>query len=222
MRKKLSSFKNTEKGVDRLTGMCYYNDVGREKIRISERVFATRKIKIWEESSMAGYNGYSMSNNAVSAYADGEKPLSKWTKSNILKAVEEAETNGLAIGCSLEALKKLPVKALKENCLYNSSWHHTSNYYNKTEFYELDTDKLEDLTDARIAEILAEIAAEKKPEQSEEVWECSFLEWSGSRNYPKATRYTEIGTVRGDWFYRQNGSKKKTTSNGFEFIHRIK
>lgn len=26
---------------------------------------------------MAGYNGFSMSNNAVAAYEDGEKPLSK-------------------------------------------------------------------------------------------------------------------------------------------------
>ncbi len=26
---------------------------------------------------MAGYNGWSMSNNAVEAYANGEKPLSK-------------------------------------------------------------------------------------------------------------------------------------------------
>lgn len=51
MRKKLSSFKNTEKGVDRLTDMCYYNDVGREKIRTYERVFVARKIKVWEEEN---------------------------------------------------------------------------------------------------------------------------------------------------------------------------
>lgn len=46
MKKKLNSFKNTKKGVDRSTGMCYYNDVGREKIRTSERVFVARKIKM--------------------------------------------------------------------------------------------------------------------------------------------------------------------------------
>ena len=28
----------------------------------------------------SGYNGYSMSNRAVEAYYNGEKPLSKWTK----------------------------------------------------------------------------------------------------------------------------------------------
>lgn len=33
---------------------------------------------------MAGYSGWSMSNNAVTAYEDGEKPLSRWTKVDIL------------------------------------------------------------------------------------------------------------------------------------------
>lgn len=34
---------------------------------------------------MAGYYGYSMSNNAVEAYKSGEKPFSKWTKTEIIK-----------------------------------------------------------------------------------------------------------------------------------------
>ena len=37
---------------------------------------------------MAGYNGFSMSNNAVEAYENGEKPLSKWRKSDILETIE--------------------------------------------------------------------------------------------------------------------------------------
>ena len=40
---------------------------------------------------MAGYNGWSMSNNAVAAYEDGEKPLSKWTKADIFDAIKEQE-----------------------------------------------------------------------------------------------------------------------------------
>lgn len=172
---------------------------------------------------MAGYNGYSMSNNAVAAYADGEKPLSKWTKADVLSAINRAVEEGeVEIEFSLENLKKLPIKELKNLCLYCSSWHHTSSHFNKTDFYRISLDKIESLTDDKILEILNEISAKNEPAPREEVWECSFLEWSGSRNYPKATRYTEIGTVRGDWFYRQNGSKKKTTANGFEFIRRIK
>lgn len=40
-----------------------------------------------------GYSGYSMSNNAVAAYEDGEKPLSKWSKSDIILAVAEIDIN---------------------------------------------------------------------------------------------------------------------------------
>ena len=39
----------------------------------------------------AGYHGYSMSNNAVAAYDNGEMPLSKWTKSAILNELVEQE-----------------------------------------------------------------------------------------------------------------------------------
>ena len=37
---------------------------------------------------MAGYDGYSMSNNARAAYTNEEKPLSKWTKSELLDGIE--------------------------------------------------------------------------------------------------------------------------------------
>ena len=36
-----------------------------------------------EDKIMAGYCGYSMSNNAVDAYNSGEKPISKWKKQDI-------------------------------------------------------------------------------------------------------------------------------------------
>ena len=55
---------------------------------------------------MAGYCGYSMSNNAVDAYNDGEKPLSKWTKRAIIEAIEEAvECEDLQLQCDIEACK---------------------------------------------------------------------------------------------------------------------
>lgn len=63
---------------------------------------------------MAGYNGYSMSNNAVAAYQDGEKPLSKWTKKEILNRIaNQIEQEELELHCSLALLKKLSLKALK-------------------------------------------------------------------------------------------------------------
>ena len=169
---------------------------------------------------MAGYNGWSMSNNAVVAYEDGEKPLSKWTKANIFNTIKDTE---IELKCSIEKLRRLPIKVLKEVCLRYSSWHHTSNHYNKTEFYSLDINRIENLTDKKIEELLIDYKADKKAESkpSEERWECAFLEWSGSRKHPKATEVIEEGVLKGGYFYRKDGSKKKTTANGFRFIKKL-
>lgn len=171
---------------------------------------------------MAGYKGFSMSNNAVVAYEDGEKPLSKWIKADIFETIED-EDREIKLKCSIDKLRKLPVKILKDICLTYSSWHHTSNHYNKTDFYSLDVKAVESLTDERINELIAECKADKKTEikPSEEKWECAFLEWSGSRKHPVAIEVIEEGIVKGDWFYRKDGSKKKTTANGFRFIKQI-
>lgn len=96
---------------------------------------------------MAGYRGYSMSNNAVSAYDDGEKPISKWTKVEILDAISK-------IRGDLD-FSKLTVAELKRKFLYNSSWHHTSKYYNVTEFYSIDEDEVKECTQDDIEEIIS-------------------------------------------------------------------
>lgn len=172
---------------------------------------------------MAGYHGYSMSNNAIAAYWSGEKPISKWTKKEIIDALAEAVSNGeIELKADIIKIEKMPVKTLKEACLYRSSWHHTSSRYNRTDFYSLDVEKIEELTNAKIDEIIADQNKEKKEEPKEETWKCSFLEWSGTRKHPKATRIEEIGTIRGNWFFRQDGSKKSTHANGFQFIEKIK
>ena len=171
---------------------------------------------------MAGYNGFSMSNNAVAAYESGEKPLSKWTKTDILEGIEKAiREEELTLNCSMEKLKKLNAKVLKQICLYRSSWHHTSNHYNKTDFYSIDIDSLIELTDEQINRIIENCKEDKSEEPTEERWQCAFLEWSGTRNHPKATEVIEEGVVKGDWFYRADGSKKKTTANGFRFLKQI-
>ena len=43
---------------------------------------------------MAGYFGYSMSNNAVDAYGNGEMPISKWSKKAIMEEVEKSVREG--------------------------------------------------------------------------------------------------------------------------------
>lgn len=167
-----------------------------------------------------GYVGYSMSENAASAYRCGEMPLSKWAKADIMEAISNSEVE---LNCSTENLKKLPVKTMKQELLYNSSWHHTSSHFNKTNFYRLDEDRLAELTDAEIDRLLEESKKPKteKKEPEDEKWECAFLEWSGTRNHPKATRRVEEGTIKGDWFFRKDGSKKKISANGFEKLRRV-
>ena len=88
---------------------------------------------------MSGYCGYSMSNNAVSAYRCGEMPLSKWLKSDLIDAIEDV----IEDKADIAKFKKLTVKQLKEYFLYESSWHHTSKMYNKTSFYSIDEDNID-------------------------------------------------------------------------------
>ena len=92
---------------------------------------------------MAGYHGWSMSNNAVQAYEDGEKPLSKWTKKTLVYELAdalEAEPEEVE-----KVLKPYALKEVKDKCLVYSGWHHTSSHYNRTSFYALDD--FEDLAD---------------------------------------------------------------------------
>lgn len=80
-----------------------------------------------------GYNWQAgMSNNAVSAYENGEMPLSKWTKDKLMSALEAEATEEV-----YNILKVLPVSVLKEEVLEKSSWHHTSKYFNETQFYSI-------------------------------------------------------------------------------------
>lgn len=176
---------------------------------------------MWNMNS--GYVGSSMSRRAAEAYENGEKPLSKWTKKAILEAIKKNSEDYDFKAEILVKLEKTPVKALKEIALYNSSWHHTSSYCNSTDFYSVDFDTLEDISIEYIDSVVASVKSEKKQGKKEESekWECKFLEWSGTRNHPKATECVEIGEIKGNWFYRENGSKKSINANGFRKIKKI-
>lgn len=89
-----------------------------------------------------GYDGYSMSNNARAAYENGEKPLSNWTKTDIIDAIQDINPN---IDCS-----RLNAATLKKEFLTQTSWHHTSKFYNRTNFYSIDTEYVEGLTQSEV------------------------------------------------------------------------
>lgn len=171
---------------------------------------------------MAGYKGQSMSNNAVKAYENGEKPISKWKKSEILNQIKELMDNGeLSLNCRLEYLKKLPGEVLKKICLYISSWHHTGKHFMVTYFYSLDIDAIKELTDERLQEAVSDYREQQKQlkqekeNETEELWECTYLEWYGSRRHPKAKEVTEVGILKGNWFYPPYGHKRSIYAKGF-------
>jgi hypothetical protein len=118
---------------------------------------------------------------------------------------------------SIDFLNKVSVKDLKSMFLFQSSWHHSSSMYNRVDFYSLDKYYIDELTDGKInkrIEIVKEIIVTEQQEIEEE-WECEYLVWSGSRKHPKATKVTAIGIIRGEWFHLKDGTKKKTSANGF-------
>lgn len=97
---------------------------------------------------MAGYKGWSMSWNAVDSYDNGEKPYSKWNKREIVEDILDTNEK-----IDVELLKKLNIKILKEEFLELTSWHHTSKFYNQTNFYSIDYKKIERLTNDDLIEI---------------------------------------------------------------------
>ncbi len=170
-----------------------------------------------EDKKMAGYSGYSMSNNAVDAYENGEKPYSKWTKQDLLIGYSQVCKES---GFEIYDLSKIRVDILKRQLLVCSSWHHTSSRYNKTDFYEISVDACERLTEEIVKELIS--LKEEKTSSCIEKWEVSYLVWSGTRNHPRATEYTE--TVDYDtsksYVLTEHG-KKKISANGFRFLKKL-
>ena len=150
---------------------------------------------------MAGYSGFSMSNNAVIAYRNGEKPLSKWTKQEILD------------NCGDKAilLNKLTLMELRDLLLYWCSWHHTSKKYNKTNFYAFDFDKLEDINEEYINNLIKLRVKRKRKLKKVDKFitaEIKYTIWVGNfRNYKTPKEIIEVVTFK-------DGDKIIKTSNG--------
>lgn len=66
---------------------------------------------------MAGYYGYS----TIQAYEDGQKPLSKWKKQDILSAIQDLDID---LNCDLATLQKAPLAAVTYH-LDDISWQQT-------------------------------------------------------------------------------------------------
>jgi len=157
---------------------------------------------------MAGYYEYSMSNNAVDAYNAGLLPASKLAKK-------------LKVTTSAIKLFMSP-----------SEWHHTSSNFNKTNFYDgeiylqlinntvnwfdYDYEDIE-LAAYNLCCMHNYTPCENKPEIK--YGRIEWIEWSGSRRYPKAIEREFVGnvTIKGEFYYFAN-MKKKINGNYVHFF----
>lgn len=164
---------------------------------------------------MAGYAGFTMSNNAIGAYFDGSKPISKWQKKDFMDGIGDITHEFSDI-----LFSKLKKDTLKSLFLVEDGWHHTSKMYNKTKFFVLDAQKIGELTDADLLKILEVdvVPAEKSAPIYHKV---EFLTWCGSRNYRKSTKHIETVEIKGQWAFTSFG-KKSITGTGFRFLEEVK
>ena len=168
-----------------------------------------------------GYDGYSMSNNARGAYANGEMPKSKWTKTTIIDAVKEISPE------KAEMLSKVKLPVLKEYALHETGWHHTSEYFNRTFFYAVDEDFVENLTPERAKELENYEIEEKDSSAKVYRGDFKYIVWSGSKAHPKATEIElkDVLIEEQGSFYKVYDAKgelavrKKIGSNGTSVVN---
>lgn len=143
-----------------------------------------------------GYVGYSMSIRANNAYKTGEKPFSKWTKKDLLDILENEHN------IDISDLKKYKLKTLKEYFLTRTSWHHTSSYFNETDFYGIDEDLLTNIDYDKLNELeIDNSKKEHEPEKELEKVKVTYGVWVGTRKHPKLEFKTEYGVKCGNWIY---------------------
>lgn len=170
---------------------------------------------------MAGYHNHSMSNNAIAAYAQGEKPLSKWRKRDILETAAEylAEQGDPAAAQKIAWLRSMSLPLLKSRTLRRSSWHHTSKHYNATDFYSLNACFMDEMTEE---DTQSDSAPEPTPPPTRRQGTIQYLVWGGTRKRPKATE-RELHNVyieeKGSFYHVYDQSdklilRKKIASNG--------
>lgn len=170
----------------------------------------------------SGYVGCKMSERAQKAYDSGERPMSKWSKWDILSELEyDLDDDTIA------KLSKYSAQALKNVCLEWTSWHHTGSYANETDFYEVmdgrDADLVQMFKDLDAEEKYLKEERKQKKEEKKKVdmteIKCQFEygEWStyNSRHY--LNWYKRYGVKKGNWMYYIEHSclKKKMVSGKY-------
>lgn len=161
---------------------------------------------------MTGYNyERGMSNNAVAAYENGRKPLSRIKVADLRAA-------GLTITRSFAVW-------LAENGHWTTGEYHHSGgtWYNEVDFYnprDLAEQIDEGLIDIEALEIEYRAAQERKKEKKEREAEGvpvtgTYEVWAGSRRFRKRLDDQEFkGILIGNWIHLDRGGKVKADGKG--------
>lgn len=153
---------------------------------------------------MAGYRGYSMSNNAYDAYTNGEMPASKWTKEAMLEAIYAIYPQ-----CP-KLIEKLRKQELFDYFFYPSSWHHTSKMYNRTDFYAVSEIAVERITEDYLKDIINQRGnATAQPVTEKQFVIVSYKENQGTSRHIRMETIFNAGYVIGKYFYSFDGYTKK-------------
>jgi hypothetical protein len=152
---------------------------------------------------MSGYDyDAGMSVNALDAYDEGRKPLSKITLQNLRFA-------------GWKGTKTLAMSLAKSGFWRTSEWHHSGGtWYNKVDFY--DPSELVDFWDSCDDQRKLELqnTNSKKTDDDDVRVKGSFVLWGGSRRSPRRVGEQDFeGIKKGNWIHLDTGGKKKATGN---------
>lgn len=104
----------------------------------------------------------SMSINASLAYLNGEMPKSKWNKKAVIEFLENEDRPDL-----VEKAQPLPYYVLAQY-LKCTSWHHTSKFYNQTDFWIFGINLFEMAEQADFEKLIADYRAKNPTKTKEE------------------------------------------------------
>ena len=163
---------------------------------------------------MAGYNyRRGMSNNAVDAYRHNIKPISRFTAQDL----READIH-ISLGFARWLAKKKHWKPV--------AWHHSSKYYNKVNFYSLETlreiilqlgDQLEELRQSYRRHLSGRRDSRQRPSRSGTAGNTPF------GKAPSATVTSPVGSHsramldNSGWIHLPDGTRKKAYSKWVKF-----
>lgn len=139
---------------------AYKNNMAVGLVEWNERNGQKLSASVRNSFGEGGYNGRSMSNRAVRAYINGERPISKWTREDIVDEVE-------GINDSID-LSMLSLRELRDNFLKRTSWHHTGAFYNATDFYSIDEDAISRMDQNSVDDIIKRRTKKTKTQEERE------------------------------------------------------